>query len=234
MQEKPVCIIPARGGSKRIPRKNIADFNGKPLISWSIGSALESSVFSKVLVSTEDAEISEIAKANGAEIPFVRNSELADDHATTADVLKDALQRIPECMHACCLYPTAPMITAKILQKAYEKIVDTEADCVVSVTEFDFHPLRAFRRDDSDRLAFHWPEHALTRSQDLPEMVHDAGAFYFFNVKRFIESGKLISKNTIGFQLSRMQAVDIDTPEDFEFAKVLHRLGQGKFSELNG
>ena len=234
MQEKPVCIIPARGGSKRIPRKNIADFNGKPMIAWPIGAALESGIFSRVLVSTDDSEIAETAKTCGAEIPFMRDANLADDHATTADVLKDALERIPECEYACCLYPTAPMITAEILREAHKKIIESKADCVLSVTEFDFHPLRAFNRGDKGRLAFNWPEHALTRSQDLPDMVHDAGAFYFFNVKSFIESGRLIGENTLGVQLSRMQAVDIDTPEDFEFAKILHRLGQGITSELNG
>lgn len=228
MQEKPVCIIPARGGSKRIPRKNIADFNGKPLIAWSIEVALESNIFSNVIVSTDSEEIAKISESHGAEIPFVRDAKLADDFATTADVLRDALSRLPKSQHACCLYPTAPLITSKNLQEACQIIVSENLDCVLSVTEFDFHPLRAFAKDaETGNLGFKWPEFALTRSQDLPEMVHDAGAFYFFNTKAFLDTGMLIGQNTRGIQLSRLQAVDIDTVEDFELAKVLHAKMQG-------
>ncbi|MEM7215450.1 MAG: pseudaminic acid cytidylyltransferase [Pseudomonadota bacterium] len=228
--EKPVCIIPARGGSKRIPRKNIAEFNGKPLIAWPIQTALASGLFSNVLVSTDDTEIAAVAKNYGAEVPFIRDSELADDFATTADVLKDALAKLPACEIACCLYPTAPMITPDNLVEVHRKIVSTQADCVLSVTEYDFHPLRAFTKGDDGTLQFHKPEYELTRSQDLPEMLHDAGAFYFFNVQSFLKSGRLIGIKTLGVSLSRMQAVDIDTPEDFELAKALHLLQQERRS----
>ncbi|MEM9331877.1 MAG: pseudaminic acid cytidylyltransferase [Pseudomonadota bacterium] len=226
MLETLVCIIPARGGSKRIPRKNIAAFNGKPLIGWSIESALHANIFSRVIVSTDDAEIAAVAKHHGAEIPFMRDENLSDDFATTADVLTDALSRLPECTYACCLYPTAPMITPSDLKNAYTKIKTSAADCVMSVTDYDFHPLRAFARQEDGTVSFHWPEYELTRSQDLPEMLHDAGAFYFFNVQTFLKSGKLIAKNTIGMKLPRKQAVDIDTQEDFELAQALHLLEQ--------
>ncbi|MEM9278007.1 MAG: pseudaminic acid cytidylyltransferase, partial [Pseudomonadota bacterium] len=217
--------LPPRAPST-LPRKNIADFNGKPLIVWSIETALNSAVFSRVVVSTDDEEIAEISRKSGAETPFVREAALADDFATTADVLKDALSKLPMHEHACCLYPTAPMITAANLQEADAKIGETGADCVLSVTAYDFHPLRAFSKSEDNTLAFHWPEHELTRSQDLPEMLHDAGAFYFFNVKALLKTGKLIGQNTIGIELPRNQAVDIDTQEDFELARTLHKLNQ--------
>lgn len=219
----PICIIPARGGSKRIPRKNIARFNGKPLIAWSIETALASDLFSNVVVSTDDAEIADISREFGAETPFMRDAFIADDHATTADVILDALDRLPVSQTACCLYPTAPMVIAKDLKDAHQTLVTNEADSVISVTEYDFHPLRAFEKTTDKRLQFNWPEHANSRSQDLPELIHDAGAFYFFDVKAFREQKTLVMNNTMPFPIPRNRAVDIDTPEDFEFAKHLHR-----------
>lgn len=223
MSLKPICIIPARGGSKRIPRKNILSFNGKPLIAWSIETAIKSQVFSKVLVSTDDNEIAEISRNHGAEVPFVRNAKLADDFATTAEVLLDALTKTEPTQYTCCLYPTAPMLTGKDLQTAFERLKQVGADSIISTTEFDFHPLRAFEVQKGNRLEFKWPENALTRSQDLPALLHDAGAFYFFNTAAFIEQKKLVMKNTIGHKIERNRAIDIDTPEDFEFAKLLHQ-----------
>ena len=223
MSSKPICIIPARGGSKRIPRKNILSFNGKPLIAWSIETAVKSQVFSKVLVSTDDTEIAEISQDYGAETPFVREAKLSDDFATTAQVLLDALTKIERTQYSCCLYPTAPMITTEDFQTAFERLKQEGADSIISTTEFDFHPLRAFEVHEGKRLVFKYPENALTRSQDLPELLHDAGAFYFFKTAAFIEQKKLVMNNTIGHKIERHRAVDIDTPEDFEFAKLLHQ-----------
>lgn len=222
MANKPICIIPARGGSKRIPRKNIAQFNGKPLIAWSIETALKSDLFSQVIVSTEDEEIANTARTFGAKTPFIRDASIADDHTTTADVLLDALDRLTPAETACCLYPTAPMVTAEDLIAANEKLISENADAVISVTDYDFHPLRAFETTGNNTLKFKWPENALTRSQDLPELTHDAGAFYFFNVNAFREQRALVMQNTLAIQLPRSRAVDIDTPEDFEIAELLH------------
>lgn len=223
MSSKPICIIPARGGSKRIPRKNILSFNGKPLIAWSIETAIKSQVFSKVIVSTDDSEIAEVSEKHGAEVPFVRDANLADDFATIAEVLLDALSKIERAQYICCLYPTAPMLTVEDFQIAYQQLKQENADSVISTTEFDFHPLRAFEVQDGIKLNFKWPENALTRSQDLPEFLHDAGAFYFFKTAAFVEQEKLVMKNTIGHKIERRRAVDIDTPEDFEFAEFLHK-----------
>ncbi len=223
MASKPICIIPARGGSKRIPRKNIIAFNGKPLIAWSIETALKSEVFSKVIVSTDDEEIANIAKEYGAEIPFLREADLANDFATTAEVIEGTLKKLEQTEYACCLYPTAPLISTDDFQQAYAKLIETNADCIITVTDYDFHPLRAFEIETEGKLGFKWPENALTRSQDLPNLLHDAGAFYFFKTSAFKQQNKLVMKNTIGHSIERNRAVDIDTPEDLEFAKLLHK-----------
>jgi pseudaminic acid cytidylyltransferase len=223
MSLKPICIIPARGGSKRIPRKNILSFNGKPLIAWSIETAIKSQIFSKVVVSTDDKEIAEISKNHGAEVPFVRNAKLADDFATTAEVLLDALTKTEPTQYTCCLYPTAPLLTVEDFQTAFKRLKHEDADSIISITEFDFHPLRAFEVQKDNRLDFKWPENALTRSQDLPTLLHDAGAFYFIKTAAFIEQKKLVMENTIGHRIERRRAIDIDTPEDFDFAELLHK-----------
>lgn len=223
MNSKPICIIPARGGSKRIPRKNIIPFNGKPLIAWSIESALKSHVFSSVVVSTDDDEIAQIAQEYGAEIPFMRKTDLANDFATTSEVIAEALTKLEQTDHVCCLYPTAPLIRTSDFQNAYAKLVETQADCIITVTEYDFHPLRAFDVKEDGKLGFKWPENALTRSQDLPDLLHDAGGFYFFKTSAFNKQNKLVMENTIAYAIERSRAVDIDTPEDLEFAKLLHQ-----------
>lgn len=223
MTSKPICIIPARGGSKRIPRKNITQFNGKPLIAWSIETALQSKIFSKVIVSTDDEEIAQIVKQYGGEIPFMRKADLANDFATTAEVIEGTLKKLEQTNYACCLYPTAPLIRTDDFQNAYSKLVETNADCIITVTDYDFHPLRAFEIEAGDKLSFRWPKNALTRSQDLPDLLHDAGAFYFFKTAAFKQQNKLVMENTIGHKIERCRAVDIDTPEDLEFAKLLHK-----------
>jgi len=223
MQSKPLCIIPARGGSKRIPRKNIIDFNGKPMIAWPIQAALESDVFDRVMVSTDDTEIADTARRFGADVPALRKPELADDFATTADVLVDVLKQHETYETACCLYPTAPLVEAADLQRGFDKLERDNADCVLSVTAYDFPPLRALERTSDNTLGFRWPEHELTRSQDLPELIHDAGMFYFFKTSHVLLTGRLLGGITLGVALPRDRAVDIDTPEDLELARVLHR-----------
>ena len=228
METKPVCIIPARGGSKRVLGKNVAEFNGKPLIAWSIRTAIRSNVFSSVIVSTDDERIASVAKENGAEIPFMRNAKLADDHTGTAEVLVDALSRLQPVDYACCLYPTAPLVTEADLQQAFQLLVESDADSVVAVTEFDFPPMRAFARQPNNRLTFQWPEYAKTRSQDLPELIHDAGAFYFFKTVALQQYQTLITENSVGYSMPRSRAVDIDTPDDLALAKTLHSMQLSK------
>ena len=153
----------------------------------------------------------------------MRKPELADDHTTTAQVIEDALGQMESPQTACCLYPTAPLVTGDDLVSAHAKLVNMKADAVISVSEFDFHPLRAFQSGKNDAISFKWPEYALTRSQDLPELLHDAGAFYFFDTAKFAEQGKLVMDNTLGYQLERLRSLDIDTEEDFKLAEMLHR-----------
>lgn len=223
MSGRAICIIPARGGSKRVPGKNIRPFAGKPLIAHSVAAALESGLFADVVVSTDDEAIAGIAREHGASVPFMRDPALADDHAGTAEVVLDAIGRIgaAEFDHVCCLYPTAPLVTADDLRAAQARLVETGAEGLVAVTDYDFPPLRAFHEGNDGRLAFNWPEHALTRSQDLPELLHDAGAFYWLRIPEFLDHKRLIPDNTTGYRLPRWRAVDIDTEDDFRFAQFL-------------
>ncbi len=218
-----ICIIPARGGSKRIPRKNIVDFNGKPMIAWSIETALKSELFTQVVVSTDDAEIAEIARDHGAKTPFMRDNKLSDDFATTAQVLVDALEKLPEHKLACCFYPTAPLTEANHLTQAENLLHNPALDCVISTCEYDFHPLRAFSVDGDQHITFANPQYELARSQDLPEQVHDAGAFYFFRTASFLQHKTLLLPATAELRLPRKNALDIDTLEDLELAQIYHR-----------
>ena len=178
-----IAVITARGGSKRIPRKNIKEFCGKPIIAYSIEAALESGLFDEVMVSTDDEEIAEIAKEYGASVPFLRSENNSDDHATSADVLSEVLfeyrSRDSEFDILACIYPTAPFITAEELRNAAKLLTNTDTSSVVAVTDFDFPPQRAFLLSDDGNLTWERPENALTRSQDLPRTAHDCGRVYF-------------------------------------------------------
>lgn len=224
MALKPICIIPARGGSKRIARKNIAEISDRPMISWPIEIACECGLFSRVIVTTDDREIASIAKEWGAEVPFLREEELADDFATTAQVLTDALSRCPGHELACCLYPTAVMTIVDDIHHAATQLEAAGADCALAVTDYDFPPLRALSQNADGSLKFNWPEHELTRSQDLPDLVHDAGMFYFFRAEQLQKTGSLLGGKVVGVPIPRVRAIDIDTPEDLELARVLHRM----------
>ena len=220
-----ICIIPARGGSKRVPGKNIRPLGGKPLIAHSIEAALSCGQFRDVVVSTDSAEIAKIAREHGASVPFLRDAALADDFTGTAEVLRDALAQLGDQGddYLCCLYPTAPLVTPGDLTAAFERIRETGADNLVCVTEYDFSPWRALVEDDQGRLKFNWPEHELTRSQDLDRLVHDAGAFYWLRLKPFMAGGPIVAPNSVGYAMDRLRCVDIDTEEDFRFAEMLYR-----------
>ena len=220
---KSVAIITARGGSKRIPRKNIRLFCGKPIICFSIEAAISSGIFDKVMVSTDDTEIAEIALNAGAEVPFFRSANTSNDFATTAEVLEEVLLQYhldnQEFRYGCCIYPTAPFVTADKLKAAFELLKNKNADSIIPINKFSFPIWRSFKMDEG-RLSFNWPEYELKRSQDLPTSYHDAGQFYFFNVQKFFESKKLVSANTFGLVVPESEVQDIDNEEDWQIAEI--------------
>lgn len=223
---KTLAVITARGGSKRIPRKNIKEFLGKPILAYSIQAALESGVFDEVMVSTEDAEIAGIAKAQGAKIPFFRSSESANDYATTADVLLEVLEQYKgigmEFDYVCCIYPTAPFVSAQKLKKAMTLLSGQEADSLLPVVRFSFPPQRSVVIKDG-LVQFKWPEHMLTRSQDLEPFYHDAGQFYCVRTESFLEQRKLVMERTVPMVLPESEVQDIDTEEDWKIAEAKYR-----------
>ncbi len=222
-----VAIITARGGSKRIPRKNVRPFLGKPIIAYAIETARQSGLFDAVMVSTDDDEIADIALSFGASVPFRRSVETANDFATTPDVLLEVLaeyeQRGQTFDVGCCIYPVAPLITAELLQRAHDKLQTGRFDSLYPVQRFGFPIQRAFHLRN-DRLGWFQPEHALTRSQDLEPAYHDAGQFYWFNVAAFRQTGKLLTNNTGGIEISELQAQDVDTETDWQLAELKYRL----------
>lgn len=218
-----VAIIPARGGSKRIPRKNSRHFLGKPIIAYVIEAAIKSGLFSDVMVSTDDSTIAEIARTYGATIPFLRQPETSGDFATTADVLLEVLNQYKEQKqvfdYGCCLYPTAPFVTPDLLNRAFTTLTEKQFNTVYPVQPFGFPIQRAVRLRDTTVQWFQ-PEHALTRSQDLEPAYHDAGQFYFFRVDNFLSSGILIPANSGGIVISELEAHDIDTESDWQVAEM--------------
>ena len=216
-----LCIIPARGGSKRIPRKNIKPFLGKPIIGYSIELALKSGLFEEVMVSTDDAEIAEVAKAFGAEVPFVRSAENANDFATTMDVIKEVLaayeKRGRSFENVCCIYPTAPLIKEKALREGFEKLRLEGLTSVYPVAPFSFPIWRSVKIEDG-KIKMNWPEFANARSQDLPKAYHDAGQWYWFVPAKIGES--LYSENSGAVVLSEMEVQDIDSETDWQMAEL--------------
>jgi len=222
-----LAIITARGGSKRIPRKNIKEFCSKPIIAYSIEAALESGVFDEVMISTEDREIAQISEGFGAKVPFFRSEKTASDYATTADVLLEVLDEYEKRdMYfdmACCIYPTAPFITSERLKEAVETLRKSDADTLIPVVGFSYPPQRALVIED-ERLVFKYPEYLVARSQDLEKHYHDAGQFYVFKTKAFKETGNLMKGNIIPMVLDEMEVQDIDTQQDWELAQVKYKL----------
>ena len=221
-----LAIIPARGGSKRIPRKNIRNFHGRPMLAWPLAVARSSGLFDSIVVSTDDEEVASIAIAHGAEVPFFRPPELADDHAGTESVVRHAIDwweanRGPISL-VCCLYPTAPFIRADDLRAARDLLVaNPSLEYVISVTTFPFTIFRALRRDSAGHLGFFWPENENVRSQDLPEAWHDAAQFYWGTSEAWRTGKSLFTERTLGFPLPRHRVQDIDTPEDWQRAETL-------------
>lgn len=224
-----ICIIPARGGSKRILGKNIKDFLGKPLIAYSIEAALNSKVFSDVIVSTDDEMIANVAREFGANVPFFRDASLSDDYATSTDVIKDAIGCVNSSFSdVCCLYATAPLITAEILKEAAGEFKKQECKFLFSATAFDFPIQRAIKLDENARVSMFYPQFEKTRSQDLEPAFHDAGAFYFGKKEAWLECSAIFAPHSKAYLLPRNLVCDIDTIEDFEFAKKLYLINNGK------
>lgn len=222
-----IAIITARGGSKRIPRKNIKEFCGKPILAYSIEAALASGVFDTVMVSTEDTEIAEVARQYGAEVPFFRSEKTSDDFSTTSDVLLEVLaeyeKRGKRFELACCIYPTAPFVMPERFREAVTILEESGADSVLPVVKFSFPPQRCVVVKEGC-LQFKWPEYALARSQDLEPFYHDAGQFYCLKVESFHRQKALVMAKTAPLFLQEMEVQDIDTEEDWELAQVKYRL----------
>jgi pseudaminic acid cytidylyltransferase len=222
-----LAIIPARGGSKRIPRKNLRPFRGRPIIAWSIEAALESGLFDEVMVSTDDVEIAALARELGAVVPFMRSAETADDHATTAAVLEEVLEAYARrgltFEHACCLYPTAPFATARDLEDGHRRLVESDFAAIMPVAAFSFPIWRSLRRAGDGRIEMNFPENRDARSQDLPPAYHDAGQWYWFRVDAFRRDGTLLGGNTGSVPLRAMCVQDIDTEEDWMLAELKHQ-----------
>lgn len=224
---KSIAIIPARGGSKRIPRKNIKDFFGKPLIAYSIKTALESNLFDKVVVTTDDAEIAEIAKKYGAEVPFLRPKKLSDDFTGTVDVVNHAIDYFKkhgqEFDFACTIYATAPLLQSKYLVEGFNKLKDSDAVNAFSSTSMPFPIQRTFKLDDNGRCEMFSPEYYMTRSQDLEEAYQDAGQFYWTKLDQTSDE-IMFGKDSIPVILPRYLVQDIDTLEDWERAELMYEV----------
>ncbi len=220
-----IAIIPARGGSKRIPRKNIKEFYGKPLIAYSIEAAKKSGCFDRIIVSTDDNEIAEIALKYGAEVPFIRPKDISDDYATTLDVINHAVKFCVEngmdLKYVCCIYATAPFLLPEYLIKGLTSLrEDNSLNYAFSATSFSF-PIQRAVKLTNNKVEMFQPEHLNTRSQDLEEAYHDAGQFYWGKKEAFLKGLPFFDQDSVIVKLPRDRVQDIDTPEDWDFAETL-------------
>lgn len=227
MNDKCLAIIPARGGSKRIPKKNIKDFKGRPVIAYSIEKALNSEIFDEVMVSTEDAEIANVAIKNGAKVPFLRSTENAGDHSTTLDVINEVLksyafQKDKKFKYACCIYPVAPLININDLKEGYLKLVEKNYTSVFPVVAFSYPIWRGIEIGVNDKVSMIWPEHISSRSQDLKQVYHDAGQWYWFNCEKLNNWNWPENSGTV--ILSEIFVQDIDTMTDWRLAELKYSL----------
>lgn len=224
---KTLAIITARGGSKRIPRKNIKEFCGKPIIAYSVESAINSGVFDTVMISTDDEEIAEIGKKYGAEVPFYRSDATSNDYATTTDVLMEVLdeyeKRGDKYDFACCIYPTAPFVSADRLKEAMSKLKESDADSLIPVVQFSYPPQRAMVINEGS-LVFKHDEYLTTRSQDLEKQYHDAGQFYAFRTDSLKKNGNLLKGSILPLVLEELEVQDIDTLVDWKLAELKYNL----------
>lgn len=222
-----IAIIPARGGSKRIFRKNIKDFLDKPIIAYAIDTAKKSGLFNQVIVSTDDLEIAEIAEKYGAAIPFLRSTKNSNDFATTDDVLSEVIFRLIEYGNIfenfCCIYPTSPLLSVENLKKAYNKMINENLDGVFGITDFSYPIYRGIKLENGLARMI-WPENKQKRSQELPKVYHDSGQFYWSTKKSFLENRSLWTNNTGVLELSNLEVQDIDNETDWKIAELKYKL----------
>jgi N-acylneuraminate cytidylyltransferase len=227
-----IAVIPARGGSKRIPRKNIKPFSGKPMIAWSIEAAKSSGLFDHIIVSTDDAEIAEVAKQWGAEVPFMRPAKLSNDHAGTTPVIAHAtqwaLEQRMDVVAVCCIYATAPFIQVDDLKRGWEALDSSDWDYAFTVTEFASPIFRSFKQTAEGGIEMFFPEHFATRSQDLPVALHDAGQFYWGRPAAWIEGKRIFDHRSKPVRIPRWRVQDIDTPDDWVRAEMLAPIIMGR------
>ena len=221
-----IGIITARGGSKRIPRKNIKEFMGKPMLSYAIDAAVNSGLFEEIMVSTDDAEIADIAREYGAKVPFMRSENTSNDFATTSDVIQEVISEYKkigrEFDEICCIYPCVPFLTGEILKSAYEKFQKSQS--LMPVVKYSFPIQRAVHINKYGYLEYREPEYAFTRSQDLETMYHDVGMFYFAKTDAFIKHKTFITPQTAIFEMDEAFVQDIDTLDDWEMAELKYKV----------
>lgn len=228
--EKKLAIIPARGGSKRIPRKNIRDFSGKPIIAYSIEASLECGAFDEVMVSTDDIEIAEVARKYGAKVPFLRSPELSGDTAMTAPVLIEVLENYEKLgqkfEYICCIYPCAPLLNPQKLKEAMDILETNNCDSVLPVVKFSYPPQRCLVLQEG-KVRMLWPENYNVRSQDLEPYYHDAGQFYCIKTQSLLKEEKLFCTTTLPIILNESDVQDIDTEEDWKMAEIKYKFKKG-------
>lgn len=219
-----LCIIPARGGSKRIPRKNVKPFLGKPMLAYSIDAALKCRLFDEIMVSTDDKEIAEVARKYGAKVPFMRSSETSSDFATTADVLKEVISKYREMGkefdNFCCFYATAPLVKSKDVIAAYERLQNSDFTCVYPVVQFSYPIWRCLDLSEDGTMTRHWPKYENSRSQDLPKEYHDTGTFYWYKTQEWLSGNIKVG----GIEVSETTIQDIDTETDWKMAEMKYKL----------
>lgn len=233
-----LAIIPARGGSKRIPRKNIKQFCGRPILAYSIEAAVSSGLFDEVMVSTDDEEIASIAKQYGASVPFLRSPEASGDYATTTDVLLEVIDQYRQAAGrafswVCCIYPAAPFVTAEKLCSAFRLLCDSGADTLVPVVQFSYPPQRGFILQDG-RIRMKWPENTFARSQDLEPIYHDCGQFYFIRTDALLREKNMLCGEIVPMNLTELEVQDIDNEVDWELAELKYELMKKKRSLYAG
>lgn len=222
-----IAIITARGGSKRIPKKNIKKFCGKPIIAYSIEAAISSGAFDEVMVSTDSEEIADIARHYGAAVPFMRSCETSSDYAATADVLAEVMEeykkRGMEFGTICCIYPTAPFVTADKLRRAMDTFISSGCESLMTVVKFSFPPQRGMLIENG-LVRFQYPENALKRSQDLEPVYHDCGQFYICDAASFMKKRVLVSDKTMPFIIPEEEVQDIDNMSDWLIAEAKYKV----------
>jgi len=223
-----LAIIPARGGSKRIPKKNIKHFLGKPIIEYAISTALKSNLFDEVMVSTDDDEIADVAKICGASVPFMRTNKNADDFATTVDVIIEVIKEYgkigKDYDYVCCIYPCTPLLKVQKLSESFQLLSNSAHDCVFPIVKFSFPIQRALLVNDSNLVKMVQPENLVVRSQDLDSRYHDAGQFYFLKTNALMEKQKLLTDNTGYIELQEIESQDVDNLIDWQMAEIKYTL----------